>query len=260
VVSRLLEGLQEDVGSVGGLLVLTLLGDGPSLGVVVGDLTVVSGDGLQFDLDVSLHGPADRVDLFASVVSIDVDLVLDVLDTLFSADPGWSCSEMWEVLGVNIILLTLSEDVELITVWNRWGLRVDKFVKMVVNDLAQVDNRSFLELDLTLLVELHPGSVNESHISDIELSVDGANHELCLPELFVVRNMVMSRFSFTNLVDGSVTLDSDLNVSEFFSIYLLEFEHQSLVGDAQSLQVDNLSLKIASLNWANFSQSDGSES
>jgi hypothetical protein len=63
----------------------------------------------------------------------------------------------------------------------------------------------------------------------------------------------MSRFSFTNLVDGSITLDGDLNMSEFFSINLLEFENQSLVRDAESLKVDDLSLKVAGLNWGNFS-------
>ena len=137
---------------------------------------------------------------------------------------------------------------------------MDKFVKMVMDDLAQVDNRSLLELNLTLLIKLHPGGMDKSHISDIELSIDGANHELCLPKLFVVWNMIMSRFSFTNLVDGSITLDGDLNMSEFFCINLLEFENQSLVRDAESLKVDDLSLKVAGLNWGNFSQCDGSES
>lgn len=118
MVSGLLKGLQENVGSVGGLLVLTLFSDGPSLGVVVGDLAMVSGDGLQFDLNVSLHRSADRVDLFASVISIDVDLVLDVLNILFSTDPCWSCSEMWEIFGINIILFALSKNIKLITVWN----------------------------------------------------------------------------------------------------------------------------------------------
>jgi hypothetical protein len=118
VVSRLLKGLKENVGSVGGLLVLTLFSDGPSLGVVVRDLAMISGDGLQFDLNVSLHRSADRVDLFALVVRKDVDLVLDVLNILFSTDPCWSSSEMWEIFGINIILFTVSKDIELITVWN----------------------------------------------------------------------------------------------------------------------------------------------
>jgi hypothetical protein len=77
---------------------------------------VVCRHSLKLDLDVSLHGSAKGAALLA--FSVDVDLVLDVLDILFSTDPCWSSSEMWEIFGINIILFTVSKDIELITVWN----------------------------------------------------------------------------------------------------------------------------------------------
>ena len=77
------------------------------------------------------------------------------------------------------------------------------------------------------------------------MSANGADHELSLPELLVVGNMIMSSLTLSNLVDGSVSLDIDLNVSELLGINLLELELQPLFWDFHGLQVYDLSLEFA---------------
>jgi hypothetical protein len=147
VVIHLLRALHENEGSVGGKSIFTSLGDGPAFILGVGDGAMVSGNGLQFDLDVSLHGSSHGVDEFLAV-SVDVDFVLDVINILVGTNPSWSCSQMWEIFGVDIeVFVGWSHEVETL----RWSLSgdgvVDSFVEVIMNDLSEIDDTSLLNLN-----------------------------------------------------------------------------------------------------------------
>ena len=98
-------------------------------------------------LDVSLHGSSHGVDEFLAV-SVDVDFVLDVINILVGTDPSWSCSQMWEIFGVDIeVFVGWSHEVETL----RWSLSgdgvVDGFVEVIMNDLSEIDDTSLLNLN-----------------------------------------------------------------------------------------------------------------
>lgn len=141
---------------------------------------MISRDILQLDLHVPFNRFANCVVLFAFVVSPENDAVLDILTILLWTDPSRFGADFW-VLVVKIVFFVLAEDLKLGTVGDRWGLNVRKLVNVIVYDLSQVDDGSFLELNLTFLIQLHASRMEESHVSDIVLSIDGANHKLCLP-------------------------------------------------------------------------------
>lgn len=231
VVVHLLHALHENEGSVGGESVLASLGDGPALILGVGNGTVVSRDGFQLDLDVSLHGSSDGVDELLAI-SVDVDLVLDVVDVLVGTDPGWSGSQVREVLSVDIeVFVRWSHEVEALRWSLSWDGVVDSLVKVVVNDLSEIDDTSFLNLNFRSFVKLHSGSMDETEISDVVLSTNIDDHELSFPKLLVVWNLVVVGLTFANFENTSVTLESDLDILELLSVDTLKFELESLFRD-----------------------------
>ena len=60
--------------------------------------------------------------------------------------------------------------------------------------------------------------MDESQIPDVVLSVMVDNHELALPQFFVVWDLVVVGLTFTNLVDGSVSVEFDLHVLKLFGV------------------------------------------
>ena len=92
--------------------------------------------------------------------------------------------------------------------------------------------------------------MHEAHISQVELAIDAANHELRLPQLLVVRDVVVTGFTLSDLEDCSVSFDVDFDVFQFFSVDGLELKLQSLVWDGHRFEVHVLSDKIAALEVA----------
>lgn len=130
------------------------------------------------------------------------------------------------------------------------------FVEVVVDDLAEVNQAAFVDLDFALGVELQSGGMNEAKISDEVLAVDRADHELRLPELLVVGDVVVARFAFTDLENGPVAVEENLDVLELLSVDLLELEDQPLRWNLQGFQVDESSLQIARAAAADVTQLD----
>ena len=60
--------------------------------------------------------------------------------------------------------------------------------------------------------------MDESKISDIVLTSNVDDHELSLPKLFVIWDLVVVGLSFTNLENSSVSLEVDLYILEFLSV------------------------------------------
>jgi len=148
-----------------------------------------------------------------------VDFVLDVINILITTDPNWSSSDIWKVFWINFILFLWSENIEVFIAFLGWLVMMNYFIKMVMNDLTKINNGSFLDLNFTFVIQLDSSVVNETQVSEIKLSVDRNNHELCFPELLVIRNVVMTGFTLSNLIDSSISFNKDLNVLEFLSIY-----------------------------------------
>jgi len=129
--------LHEDEGTVRGKLVLSTLGDVPSLLLVVLDVAVVGRDSLELDLNLSLHGSSD-----GEVVGLEGfknNFLLDKVLVFIGADPGWASSE-----GRGITILVL--DGVVLGGWSHdeeswgWGLvggsGMGDLVEVVVDDLS----------------------------------------------------------------------------------------------------------------------------
>lgn len=78
--------------------------------------------------------------------------------------------------------------------------------------------------------------MDETQISDVVLAIERNYHELSLPELLVIWNLIVVCLSFTDLENGSITFEGDFNVLEFLGIDTFEFEHQFLLWDGLWLQ------------------------
>ena len=83
--------------------------------------------------------------------------------------------------------------------------------------------------------------MDESKISDVVLTSKRDDHELSLPKLLVVWNLIMVGFTFTNLENSSVTLENDFNVLQLLGINTLKLEHELLVWNSLWFK-DHLSL------------------
>ena len=71
--------------------------------------------------------------------------------------------------------------------------------------------------------------MDNSKISNVVFTTLANNHELGLPELFVVRDLIVVGFSFTDLEDALGSIDGDLQALELFSVNSLEI-HVQFVG------------------------------
>jgi len=64
--------------------------------------------------------------------------------------------------------------------------------------------------------------VNDAKITDVVLAVLANNHELGLPQLLVVWDLVVVSLTLTNFVDALGAINADLKVFEFLGINGLE--------------------------------------
>lgn len=229
VVRHLLHALHEYEGAVGREAVLTTLSDGPALLLRERDGTVISRDSLQLDLNVTLHGATKRVHKLL-VLGANVDLVLDVIDVLISTDPGGSSSQLRIVILIEIVgLVRRSHEVELVRGLLGGNLLVRGLVEVIVHDLAKIDYAALLDLNLAALVKLNARCVHKAEITDVVLTVLVDDHELSLPQLLVIGDLVMVLLALTNLKDATVTLKLDFNILELGRVDALELQLERLL-------------------------------
>ena len=86
--------------------------------------------------------------------------------------------------------------------------------------------------------------MNETHISDIVLSTNAEDHELSLPQLLVIWDMVVTGFTLSKLEESSVTVESDIQSFELLGISLIKAENQCLVWNLLTLDRNMLSAEI----------------
>ena len=101
--------------------------------------------------------------------------------------------------------------------------------------------------------------MHEAEISNEVLAVDRADHELSLPELLIVGDVIMAGFTFADLEKGPVTVEGYLDIFELLGVNLLELEDQPLRWDLESFQVHESSLQIAAAVAADVTQLDLSQ-
>ena len=118
---------------------------------------------------------------------------------------------------------------------------------MVVNNLPEINNAALLNLDFSSLVKFNSRSVHESQVSDVVLASFVDDHELGLPEFLVIGNLIVVRFSLTNLEDSSVPLESDFDVLQFCSVDTFEFKFESLLRELFWTKNHFSSLEFANL-------------
>jgi len=106
---------------------------------------------------------------------------------------------------------------------------VSHLVKVVVDDLTQVDQGILLDLDVGILVNLYTRGVHNTEITDVVLAIFADNHELRLPELLVVGDLVVVGLAFTDLENTLSTVDGDLEILQLFCVDSLECHGQSLL-------------------------------
>ena len=92
-----------------------------------------------------------------------------------------------------------------------------------------------MDLNLTLSVQLQPGGVHKAHISNVVFATNTQNHELSLPQLLVIWDVVVTCLTFSKLEQSSVTVESYVQSLELLCVRLVKAEDQSLVWDLLAL-------------------------
>ena len=117
------------------------------------------------------------------------------------------------------------------------------FIKLVMDNFTEVDKHILLKLDLSVFVYLDATGVNDSHVSDEVSSIFADNHELTFPKLFVVRDLVVVRFTFSDLEDTLVSFERKLEVFKLFGIHRLEGHVELVLGGFVSDAIELLALE-----------------
>lgn len=113
---------------------------------------------------------------------------------------------------------------------------MSNLVEVVVDNLTQVNEHILLDLNFGVLIDLDSGGVHDTQVTDEVLAIFTDNHQLRLPELLVVGDLVVVSVTFTNLENTGVTVKSNTETLNLLSVDSLELKVKfvccSLVGDA----------------------------
>ncbi len=102
-------------------------------------------------------------------------------------------------------------------------------IKVVVDDLSQVNQSSLLQLDLNAQVHLDPGGMHDAQVPDVELVALLDYHELTLPQLLIIGNLIMIVVALSYLELSQVSIEGDDCVLELIGVNIDE-PHLELLG------------------------------
>ncbi len=216
MVLHLLVALHEDEGSIRGQTVFALLMDVPTLVLGVLNFAVVSRHSLELKFNVASVGAANAK-LVLLGVSLEQDLILDHVTVLIGRYPCRACTED-RLIILLVVTLSASHNNELVIGAGLGVGLVSELVHVIVNDLAQVNKGTLMKLESSGGSHFQPGSVHDTQVSDVELTVLRDDHELRLPEFLVVGNDVVIAVTLTDLELGLVSAELNLKVSEFVGV------------------------------------------
>jgi hypothetical protein len=69
-----------------------------------------------------------------------MNFILDVVHVFILTNPERSGTDVWEVIIVYFNFSVWSEDVEVVTCCSSWSLGMNNFIKMIMNNLSEVNN------------------------------------------------------------------------------------------------------------------------
>lgn len=151
VVGHLPVRLHEHERAIGGGLVLAALTNVPPFLLVIRYVAMVCRHSLQLDLNFTLQGPSNGEEVL--LVGFKDDLLLDQVLVFVAADPGGSSAQSRRILLIVIDLFdgvvagprthNLEGGIRLV----RGFTLVRHLVKVIVHNLAQIDQRILLDLD-----------------------------------------------------------------------------------------------------------------
>ncbi len=169
---------------------------------------MVCADSLELEFDITSVGAANR-ELALLGIAFEEDLVLDHVAVLISTHPSWACPQNRVLIDFVLRLGSSHYDELLSRVTGRF-LLMSELVDMVVDDLAEIDERSLVKLQGCAPSDLESGGVDDSQVPKVELSVLVDDGKLTLPKFLVVCYDIVVRLSFTNLKLGEVSIKADL--------------------------------------------------
>lgn len=147
-----------------------------------------------------------------AVDGFENDLFLDEVFVLVGADPGGAGAQSRGVLLslidlLNVVVAGIGSHDEERVLWLLVRHRlVGHLVEVVMNDFTKINQSVLLDLNLSVHVNLNTRGVDNTEITDEVFAVFADNHELRLPQLLVVGDLVVVGLTFTNFEDtlGSI--------------------------------------------------------
>ena len=97
--------------------------------------------------------------------------------------------------------------------------------------------------------------MDDTQVTDEVLAILADNHELRLPQLLVVGDLVVIAFALTDLEDTLGTIDRDLQILELLGIDGLKLHVKLVRGGAVGQRLKSATLKVArdlKIGWAQF--------
>ena len=135
-------------------------------------------------------------------------------------------------------------------------------IEVVVNHFTEINQGILLDLDLGVHIDLYSGGMDNTQVTDEVFAILADDHELRLPKLLVVGDLVMIAFALTNLEDTLGTINRDLQVLELLSIDGLELHVKLVRGGAVGQRLKSAALEVnrdLKIRWAQFTEVDGAE-
>lgn len=144
MVNHLAVRLHKNEGSVAAEFVFAFFTDSPTFFATVTYVAMVSRDGLELDLYLTLHRSANTEEILT--VSFQDDFLLNQIFVFIWTDPGWACAKGRWIAGVVIATFNYvvidsrgPEYLESGAWGDRWFLFVRYLIKMIMNYFAEID-------------------------------------------------------------------------------------------------------------------------
>lgn len=105
---------------------------------------------------------------------------------------------------------------------------MSNLVEVVVDNLTEINKSILLDLNLSVHVDLYTGGVHNTEITNEVLTILANDHQLRLPELLIIGDLVVVSLAFSNLEDTLSAIERDLEALKLFGVNSLKF-HMKLV-------------------------------
>ncbi len=118
-------------------------------------------------------------------------------------------------------------------------------IEVVVDNFTKINKSILLNLNLSVHIDLYTGGVHNTEITNEVFAILANDHQLGLPELLIIGDLVVVSLAFSNLEDTLGAIDRDLEILELFGVNSLKFHMElvrsGLIGDrlkGAALKVD----------------------